>query len=67
MLIEQFNLSDYENLESAENISTKKITNKYIRPNYDWLAKANKYITDLFDFSNEKQHEKSLTKKNNFL
>lgn len=49
LIIEQFSLDDYENLEAAENISTKKITNKYIRPNYDWIAKANKYIADLFD------------------
>lgn len=49
LIIEKYSLEDYDTLDSTENISTRKITNPYIKPNYDWIKKANEYIADLYN------------------
>lgn len=60
MIIEKFSLEDYETLDSTENISTKKVTNPYLRPNYNWIQKANEYIAKIFETHNGDQKFKKL-------
>ena len=61
LIVEKYSLDDYETLDQTENISTRKISNPFIRPNFDWIKKANEYISDLHDAYEISNKELSLT------